>query len=58
MILAGVLSDLKGKDVIVVLDGDIVAQEVSDCEAYLNCIVDRMYFDDEGVFEWVVEIAY
>lgn len=58
MILAGVLSDLKGKDVIVVLDGDIVAQEVSDCEPFLNCIVDRMYFDDEGVFEWVVEIAY
>ena len=58
MILAGVLDELKRKDVIVVLDGDIVAQCVEDCEAYLNCIVDRMYFDDEGVFEYIVEISF
>ena len=57
MILAGVLSDLKGKDVIVVLDGAVVAQNVSECEKYLNYIVDRLYFDDEGVFEYIVEIS-
>ena len=56
MILAGVLNELN-RNIIVVLDGAVVAQNVSECEKYLNYIVDRLYFDDEGVFEYIVEIS-
>lgn len=56
MILAGVLNELN-RNIIVVLDGAVVAQNVSECEKYLNYVVDRLYFDDEGVFEYIVEIS-